>query len=60
MENELQGTVVSGSIALTAKSSSILGNRIEKSGSAYFDILAGVDIEIDLGYKLGDKLFFGF
>ena len=60
MENELQGTVVSGSIALTAKSSNILGNRIEKSDSAYFDILAGVDIEIDLGYKLGDNFSFGF
>lgn len=60
MENEIQGTVVSGSIALTAKFSNQLTDRTERDGLAYFDVYTGVDIEIDLGYKIGNNFSFGF
>lgn len=60
MENELQGTVVSGSIALTAKFSNKLEDRTVRDDKAFFNIYTGVDLEIDLGYKLGKHFAFGF
>ena len=60
LENELQGTVVSGSIALTAKFSNKIEDRTVRDDRAFFNIYTGVDIEIDLGYKLGRHFSFGF
>ena len=60
MENELQGTVVSGSIALTAKFSNKLEDRTVRDDKAFFNIYTGVDLEIDLGYTLGKHFAFGF
>ena len=60
MENELQGTVVSGSIALTAKFSNKLEDRTVRDDKAFFNIYTGVDLEIDLGYELGKHFAFGF
>ncbi len=59
LENELQGTVVSGSIALTAKFSNKLTDRTERDNLSFFDIYTGVDIEIDFGYQIGRHFSFG-
>ena len=59
--NEVQGTVVSGSMALTAKFSSVLTERrLNQDNRPIFDIYTGIDIEIDLGYSIGDHFAFGF
>ncbi|MGN1163305.1 MAG: hypothetical protein ACI4S4_00725 [Candidatus Ornithospirochaeta sp.] len=59
--NEIQGTVVSGAMALTAKFSSVLTERrLNQNQKPIFDIYTGIDIEIDLGYGIGDNFAFGF
>ena len=59
LKSELQGTVISGSIALSAKFSNRIADREERDKLAYFDIYTGVDIEIDFGYQIGRHFSFG-
>ena len=45
--NELQGTVVSGSLALTAKFSNVLSDRrLNMDGNPIFDIYTGIDLSL--------------
>lgn len=58
--SEGQGTVVSGSMALSAKfSNKLTERRLSADDTPLFDIYTGVDIEIDLGYRLGRNFSFG-
>lgn len=52
LSSELQGTVVSGPVALSAKVSSLLDNRILRDdGFAHYDIYSSFDVELALAYS---------
>ena len=61
LNTEIQGTVTSGSLAVSAKFSNRLRDkRITEDGRGIFDVYTGVDIELDLGYRIGNNFSFGF
>lgn len=51
LSSSLQGTVVSGPVALSAKISSVLDNRTMRDGYAYYDIYSSFDIELAIAYS---------
>ncbi len=51
LTSELQGTVVSGPVSLSAKISSALDNRTLRSDGVYYDIYSSFDIELSLAYS---------
>ena len=52
LTSSLQGTVVSGPVALSAKISSALDNRtLREDGFAYYDIYSSFDIELAIAYS---------
>lgn len=60
LTSELQGTVVSGPVALSAKVSSQLDNRtIRSDGFAYYDIYSSFDIELALAYSFWNHFSIG-
>lgn len=60
LKSEFQGTVLSSSMAITAKFSNYLSSRYVRDNSAFFNIFTGIDIELDLGYKIGKSFAIGF
>ena len=61
LNTEIQGTVTSGSLAVSAKFSNRLRDkRITEDGRGIFAVYTGVDIELDLGYRIGNNFSFGF
>lgn len=59
LKNEVQGTVISGNVALSAKFSNALDNRILVENTPYFDYFAGFDVEIGFAYSFFNMLSFG-
>lgn len=58
--SELQGTVVSGPVALSAKiSSSLAGREVREDGGAYYDIYSSFDIELALAYSFFNHFSIG-
>ena len=58
--SELQGTVVSGPVALSAKVSSALGEReVRADGYAYYNIYSSFDIELALSYSFFNHFSIG-
>lgn len=57
--NELQGTVVSGRVALSAKISNRIANRNLRDGKLYFDNYLGFDIELALAYTFLNHISIG-
>ncbi len=60
LSSELQGTVVSGPVALSAKVSSRLDNRnLKDDGFVYYDIYSTFDIELALAYSFVNHISLG-
>lgn len=51
LTSELQGTVVSEPVSLSAKISTALDNRTLRSDGVYYDIYSSFDIELSLAYS---------
>lgn len=51
LTSELQGTVVSGPVSLSAKISSSFDGRTLRSDGVYYDIYSSFDIELSLAYS---------
>lgn len=59
LSSSLQGTVISGPVALSAKISSVLDNRTLRDGYAYYDIYSSFDIELALAYSFFNHISVG-
>lgn len=60
LSSELQGTVVSGPVALSAKISSALDNRnLREDGFVYYDIYSTFDIELAIAYSFLNHISVG-
>ncbi len=60
LTSELQGTVVSAPVALSAKISSALDNRsLREDGCAYYDMYSSFDLELALGYSFFNHFSIG-
>lgn len=60
LTSELQGTAVSGPVALSAKVSSRLDNRTLRSdGGVYYDIYSSFDIELAMAYSFLNHISIG-
>lgn len=58
--NELQGTVVSGPVSLSAKISNSLNNRVVRDDSSvYYDNYSGFDVELGFGYSFINHIAIG-